>query len=481
MGPKKGTEYVESLKKMNPEIYAKGEKISNFWEHPLLISSIQSWGTQTYDAAFDPKTKDLLTVNGFDGEKTHSYWNFPSTRKHLLDEYLATFEIAKRSPMTGYVTIPRDCLVGVLIAAYKADKKYGTSYFKKALDYCKHFQKNQLLGAAAVTDVKGDRSLRPGQQKDPDMYVRVVEKRKDGIIVRGAKAHQTGGAVANELVFIPQRAMRKEDKDYAVSFALPMDWKGIKLVLRAGGKPGKELETPVSGRDDCADTFTVLEDVFVPNERVFLCGEWEFAADAAYNFSTINRTPWCADAAGAFYMWIGAAALIADYNGVPNAPHIRDKIFQMISYMTTEYSLGLMAIHQSKNINLGEISLEMPDPIPTNIGKHFGLDSWFQMSRLMQDVAGGAVSTLPFAEDIETPPQSEWIKKYFRGVENVSTLDRFKVFKLIRDVTCSEYAGWWYSAIVNGSGSPAAERITALREFDLESAKRNVKAILKIE
>jgi len=118
---------------MNPEIYAKGEKIPTFWEHPLLISSIQSWGTQTYDVAFDPKTKDLLTVHGFDGEKTHSYFSFPSTRKHLLDEYLATFEIAEKSPMTGYVTIPRDCLVGVLIAAHKADKKYGTSYFKRAL------------------------------------------------------------------------------------------------------------------------------------------------------------------------------------------------------------------------------------------------------------------------------------------------------------------------------------------------------------
>lgn len=480
MGLKTGKEYLESLKTMKSEVYARGERIKEFWKYPPLKSSIQSWGTQVYDAAFDPKLKELLVVKGFDGKETHSYWNFPSSRQELVNEYNATFEIAKKMPMTGYVTIPRDCLVGTLVAAYRADKKYGTHYFERTLKYCKYFQKNQLLGAAAVTDVKGDRSHRPSDQKDPDMYVHIVEKRDNGIIVRGAKAHTTGGAVTNELVFIPQRAMREKDKDYAVAFALPTDTPGIKLVCRAGAAQSSELEAPVSIRDDCLDTLTVLDDVFVPNDRIFLCGEWEFAGDAAYHFSSINRTPWCADTAGGMYMNIGAAALIAEYNGVADASHIRDKIFNMLSIMTAEYSLGLTACNLSRSLDLGEIKLEIPDAVPTNVGKHFGLDGWFMISRLIQDIAGGAVSTLPYHEDITTPPQSKWIDKYFKGVPEVPTMDRIKVFKLIRDLTCSEYAGWWYSAIVNGSGSPAAERIIALRDFDLESAKKNVKEILKI-
>ena len=341
-------------------------------------------------------------------------------------------------------------------------------------EYLRTFQRRQFIGSAAITDVKGDRNLRPSQQPDPDMYLRVVERRKDGIVVRGAKAHTSGGVVCEELIVIAQRAMREDDRDYAVAFAIPVDTPGITLVARGIGMPADAEQAPLSHGGAVVESLTIFDDVFVPAERIFLCGESEFCGDVANNFATINRHGYLGTDYGKLELFIGAAALIAEYNGVADKPHIRDKIAEMIKLASAIYALGIAAAMKHTVIN----GVAFPDAVMTNAGKHLTMEAHYTCSRLLNEVAGGAAVTMPSVLDLKHPEVAPYIEKYFKAAPGVSVTDRIKLFHFIGDLCSSEYAGWWYNEIIHGSGSPAAERMQMYREFDLESTKRLVKTLI---
>ena len=333
-----------------------------------------------------------------------------------------------------------------------------------------------MIGSAAITDAKGDRNLRPAEQADPDMYLHVVERRKDGIVVRGAKMHTSNGVVAEELVVIAQRAMRAEDGDYAIAFAIPADTPGIKLVARGIAMPPERLEAPLSYDGALVESLTIFDDVFVPQERIFLCGEAEFCGDIANNFATVNRHGYLGTDYGKLELFIGAAALAAEYNGVADKHHIRDKITEMIKMASAIYALGIAAAVKHHVVN----GVAFPDPVMTNAGKHFTMEAHYMCARLLHEIAGGGTVTMPSMKDLRHPEVAPYIEKYFKAAPGVPVMDRIKLLNFIGDLCSSEYAGWWYSEIIHGSGSPAAERLQMYREFDLESTKGLVKKLIEI-
>jgi 4-hydroxybutyryl-CoA dehydratase/vinylacetyl-CoA-Delta-isomerase len=472
---RKGQEYVDRLRQLKSRVFVQGKLADNVADHPLFQSSIFAWGKWICDAAFEPKLRKVMTAKSeLTGDDVHIFWHIPGDTEGLLQNFDAAIKLAERAPISGYASIARDELAGLLSVLPEVDRKYETDYTARLKNYLKNFQSRQYIGSAAITDVKGDRNLRPAEQSDPDMYLHVVERRKDGVVVRGAKAHTTGGVICEELVVIAQRAMRQDDTDYAIAFAIPADAPGLTLVARGINMPPDPQQAPLSHGGAVVESFTIFDNVFVPTERIFLCGEAEFCGDIANNFATINRHGYLGTDYGKLELFIGAAALAAEYNGVADKHHIRDKITDMIKLASSIYALGIAAAMKNTIIN----GVAFPDPVMTNAGKHLTMEAHYICTRLLNEIAGGAPVTLPSIADLRHPEVAPFIEKYFKAAPGVSAMERIKLLHFIGDLCSSEYAGWWYNEIIHGSGSPAAERVQMYREFDIDSTKRLVKALI---
>jgi 4-hydroxybutyryl-CoA dehydratase / vinylacetyl-CoA-Delta-isomerase len=472
-------EYVQSLRDQKPEVYALGDRVHDVVvDHPLFSSTLACWGTWVFRAAHDPQTAATMVVSpDLNGEECHAFWHMATDGGELVDNLWAARTLSERSPLSGYASIGRDELQALLIVSHLVDREKGTEYHPRVVEYVKRFQREQLMTAAAVTDVKGDRSLRPSQQDDPDLYLHVVDRSNEGIVVRGAKAHTSGSVVSNELVIIPTRAMTEADADYAVSFAIPIDTPGVKLVCRGfSGEEPDELEAPISSHDDLMESLTIFDEVFVPWERVFLCGEWEFAGDVANTFANVNRQGYLGADVGKLRLWIGAAQAVAEMNGVASSPHIQEKITQMIRLERSIWACGLAASMESTTREPG---FQVPDPVHTNAGKNICVEGHYLAARNLLEIAGGSPITAPYAADIRNPELKPLIEKYYRGSDPTGAMDRLAVMKLIRDMVASEYGGYWYTEIIHGSGSPAAELIQMYREHDVDACKGLVTEALR--
>ena len=471
-------ELTTRLERRDADFRWRGQVVKNATEHPDFMPTLLSWGGWLYQAAFDPETAETMVARpDLNGEDCHIFWHMAASAEDLLQNLKAAQLLAERSPLTGYASIGRDELHALMCATQDLDRARGTDYHRRVLDYVRRFQREQLMTAAAVTDVKGNRSLRPAQQDDPDMYLRIVDRNDEGIVVRGAKAHTSGSVGAEELIVIPTRAMRENEGQYAVAFAIPVDTAGITLVARAlSAGSDSAWEAPISSHDELAETFTVFNDVFVPHERVFLQGEWESAGDVANVFASVNRQGYLGTESGKLRIFIGAAQRIAELNGVAHVEHIRGKIAQLIRMERSIWALGVAASLESYSRAPG---LQIPDPVLTNAGKHLCMESHFTACRLLLEIAGGAVTTAPLFEDLQAPDIKPLVEKYFRGAEPGSAWERLRVFKLIRDLAASEYSGYWNTEIIHGSGSPAAEVLAMYRETDLDACKALVMRALE--
>ena len=471
MGLRTPEQYLDSLREQHPEVYARGEKIESVVDHPLFQATLTCWGTWIFRAAHDPELAEAMVASpDLNGEASHVFWHMATNKEDLLQNLWAARRLSERSPLSGYASIGRDELQALLVVSHQLDADRGSDYYPRVLDYVKRFQREQVMTAAAVTDVKGDRGKRPADQDDPDMYLRVVDRTQDGIVVRGAKAHTSGSVVSNELVIIPQRAMREADADYAVAFAVPIDTAGLKLVCRAfSGDQVDEFEQPVSSHDDLVESFTIFDDVFVPWERVFMCGEWEYAGAVANTFANVNRQGYLGADVGKLRLFIGAAQLVAELNGVADVSHVRDKITQMIRLERSVWACGVAASLES---SLAEPGFAIPDPVLTNAGKNICVEGHYQAARFLLEIAGGSVVTAPYVEDVNHPELRPFVEKYYRGAAPDDAMLRLRVMKLIRDLVASEYGGYWYTEIIHGSGSPAAEMIQMYRETDLGGCKQ---------
>lgn len=473
-----GAEYKDSLRD-GRTVYVSGEKVQDVTSHRILSITIEHSAT-VFDLAFNPETKDLFTSSSpRDGKPVSRYFKQLKSPQDLLDRNRLIEETTKRCRSTLNImkAIGSDALNALTLVSHEIkNEQMGEKYGQRIAAYLEHCRGNDLAMAVAQTDVKGDRSLRPHEQRDPDMYVHVVEKRSDGIVVRGAKAHTTGAPGANEIVSLPTRAMTEQDKDYAVAFAVPGNAKGLTMICRPTGSVDESVvEHPVSRRNIETETITVFDDVFVPWSRVFLCGEWKHAGRLAtifanyHRFTAISYKPPLGD------VFIGAAQLIAEYNGVGDATHIREKIAKLIQYTETTRACAKAAALECLQHDSG---LVIPNPAMTNIGKYHFASQYQEAVSLLQDIAGGLVITAPSEKDLGNPETSEYLRKYLAASEKGSAEERLKLFYLIRDLTASDFGGYNSVVSLHGEGSLEAQLITTYREYDVQSKIALVKEIL---
>jgi aromatic ring hydroxylase len=473
-----GAQYRQSLRARNVEIYAGGERIADVTTHPLTVPGVNAIAL-LYDLAQDPALADtMLARSHLSGAQVHRYCHLPQNGDDLLKKIQASRQAAEISPISGLASWGVDLLSALSIVTHAAQRELGTPYYDRFLGYLRHYQGQNLWSAVGVTDVKGDRRLRPSEQEDPDLYVHVVARNDQGIVVRGAKAHTTGAPVAHELIVIPTRALRASDSDYAVAFAVPPDTPGLKMICRAGAFAQEDsLDAPMSGRFSLVETLTIFEDVFVPWERVFLCGEWPYAGRLVELFATYHRHTYAGAKAAMLDLLIGAAALAAEYNGVAEARHIQDKLADLMQSAALIYSAGVAAALDYTTVGPGTA---IPDPVKTNAGKNFAGVKFYEALRLVHDIAGGLVVTMPGEADYRSPVTQPYLEKYLKGAKGVPTLDRLKLFKFIRDLTASDLGGMWMVESLHGGGSLEAEKIAMRAHYPLDHAKGLVRALARL-
>lgn len=471
-------EYREALKKMKPVVYIDGELVEDFSSHPALQSGIGTISL-TYDLAFDPEYKDLLvTKSHLDGQLVSRFSHIHQSVDDLVKKVELTRKLCNLTGGCVSRCMGVDALNAIATIAPRIDKDCGTSYTERVTDYIRDFQENDRSANAAMSDVKGDRSLPPNKQNDPDMYVHIVERNKDGIIVRGAKAHNSMSPYAEHLIVLPTRAMTKEDVDYAVAFVTPADAPGIKLVTRSSRMMHKTpAEAPANHRFASSESLTIFDNVFVPWERVFLAGEWQYAGPMAGLFATFHRHSYCGCKPGTTDVLIGLAALVADYNGVEKASHIKSKLADMIVIAEMVYSCGLAGSMKGKKFPAGVM---VPDPVLVNIGKFYAATNYTEEVAITSDIAGGLVVTMPDDANYRNADVKEIMHKYLKGRLGVSAEDRIKCFRLLEDLIGSEWGSFKIVGAVSGGGSPEAQRHAIVAGGKIKDKKNLAKKLAGI-
>ena len=466
-------EYVKSLRD-GRTVYFRGARVNDVTTHPVIGVAIEHAAID-YRLADDPRHRDLCVVRDEHGEYSR-YFQIARTADDLLKRS-ALIELATAEGETLVVLIKEigtDALSGLMRVASKVDAKHGTGYAARVNAFYKHCRDNDLAMAVAQTDVKGDRSLGPAAQADPDLYVHIVERRADGIVVRGAKAHTSVSTNANELIVLPTRAMSEADRDYAVSFAVPMNTPGLVLLASAydsAALRGSEIEHPISRRHKMMETTTVFNDVFVPWDRVFLAGESEFAGPLALAFVEHHRFTAISYKLPLVDALVGSAMMMAELNGITKAGHVRDKLVHLISYAETLRGLTKFAAMNGK---VREAGIAVPDPLYVNMAKYHFAHGYHEAVRDVQDLAGGALVTGPGAEDLENEETARYYDKYYAG-KGIGGRERLKALAFVKNLVASEFATYQEVLAVHAEGSIEAEKQMMLRSYDGSSALAYVK------
>jgi len=470
-------QYYESLQDLHPTAYILGEKVENVHEHPL-IKHMTAAVAKTYELENDPEGKRYLVAESdLIGEEVSRFVKFYKGPDDLLAKVRMLKFLAQRIGSCFMRCTGMDAINSVGIEVYNCDQKYGTNYWERLLNFVKHVQKNDLAVFSGVTDVKGDRALRPSQQKDPDMYLHVVDKNNDGIVVRGAKIHQTGSLCAHWGLIVPTREMREADKDYAVCFALPTDAEGLIHIYGRGTLEARALQDCDLGNVEFSKfaPMVIFNDVFVPWERVFLCGEYEFAGDMVRNFGNYHRHSHGGCKCGVGDVLIGAAATAADYNGLPGVSHINNKLAEMLKTTEAIYGCSIAASVESEPTPSGIYNV---DPVLSNTSKLYEGKELAEVIRMMIEIAGGMVADIPSDKDFQNPEIGPLLHKYLKGVENVSTEDRVRIFRLIEKLA---FESRDIVSNIHGAGSPETHRMTILRNANIEAKKKLAKNLAGIK
>ncbi len=477
-----GEQYIESIRKLNMEVYMFGKKIEVPVDDPILRPSLNSV-RMTYDLAQMPEYEDLMTVvSPYTGERVNRFTHIHQSTDDLIKKVKMQRLLGQKTAACFQRCVGMDAFNAVFSTTFETDKKYGTNYhenFKKFMIYC---QENDLTVDGAMTDPKGDRSKAPHQQEDPDMFLHIVERREDGIVVRGAKAHQTGALNSHEIIIMPTQTMREEDKDYAVSFAVPIDTKGIFMIIGRQSCDTRKLENTELDVGNAefggVEALVVFDDVFVPNDRIFMCGEYDFSGMMVERFAGYHRQSYGGCKVGVGDVLIGAAAVAADYNGAAKASHIKDKLIEMTHLNETLYCCGIACSAEGHKTESGNYLIDM---LLANVCKQNVTRFPYEIVRLAEDIAGGIMVTAPSEADLRDPKLGPIVDKYLRGVANVSTENRLRILRLIENLALGTAAVGYRTESMHGAGSPQAQRIMISRQSNMAMKKELAKTIAHIK
>lgn len=473
-----GSDYIESLRDRDLTIYYLGALVEDPVEHPVIRPSINAVA-ETYDLALrDPELASVISP--LTGERISRFLHIAESAADLVMQNKMQRRLGQLTGTCFQRCVGMDAINSLHSVTFEIDEKHGTAYHRRFLDFVSMVQRRGYVIGGAMTDVKGDRGKPPHRQDDSDLFVHVCKRSDEGVWIRGAKAHQTGCINSHWMLVMPTLRLTEKDKDFAIVAAVPVDAPGITYIY---GRQSCDTRAMEPGDMDSGNTrfagqeaMVIFDDVFVPRDRIFMDGEYEFASMLVERFTCYHRRSYVCKS-GVGDVLIGAAAAVADYNGVEKSSHIRDKLVEMTHLNETIYSTGIASSYQASQLKSG---VWQNDNMIANVCKHHVTRIPYEIGRLAQDLAGGIVATAPSQRDLEHPAIGELIRKYLKGRSEIATEDRLRIVRLIENMTLGRNAVGYLTESMHGAGSPQAQRVQIAREMQLEFKKALAKTLAGI-
>ncbi|MDB9995090.1 hypothetical protein OAD95_03010 [Flavobacteriaceae bacterium] len=473
-----GKDYINSLRDRGLNVYLFGEKVLEPVDHDMIRPSINAVA-QTYDLAIsNPELASVISP--FTGERISRFLHICTSVEDLVNQNKMQRKLGQLTGTCFQRCVGMDAFNSLYSTTYEMDEECGTNYHEKLKLFLTEMHKFNFVVGGAMTDVKGDRSLAPHLQEDKDMFVHIVNRSEKGVYVSGAKAHQTGCINSHWMIIMPTMRLGEKDKEYAIIGGVPVDAKGITYIY---GRQSCDTRSMESGDIDVGnakyggqEAMVIFDNVFIPNELIFMDGEYNYASMLVERFTTYHRRSYVCKS-GVGDVLIGAAAAVSEMNGVENASHIKDKLVEMSHLNETIYGTGIASSYQGFKTKSGCFQC---DDMLSNVCKHHVTKLPFQISQIAQDLGGGNVSTLPSEKDLNHPEIGVLLKKYLKGNKKYSSEDRIRVLRLIENMTMGRNAVGYLTESVHGAGSPQAQRIQIGRMMQLEYKKRLAKVLAGI-
>ena len=479
MGIRTGEEYIQSLRGRKMKVYLFGEIVEEPVDHPLIRPSINAVA-ETYDLAV--REEELATAqSSITGQRVNRFLHIAENVQDVVLQNKMQRKLGQNTGTCFQRCVGMDALNSLHSTTFEMDEKHGTNYHKRLLDFIKMLQIENFVIGGAMTDPKGDRSKGPAEQVDPDMFVHVVKKDDKGIYITGAKAHQTGCINSHWIIIMPTMRLTENDKEYAIVGAIPADAEGITYIY---GRQSCDTRSMEEGDIDAGNSqysgqeaMIVLENVFIPWDKVFMNGEYEFAAMLVERFTCYHRRSYVCKT-GLGDVLIGAAATIADYNGIPNVSHIKDKLIEMTHLNESIFAAGIASSYQSHKMKSG---VWMNEEMLANVCKHNVTRFPYEIARLAQDIAGGLMVTMPSEKDFKNPETGPMLRKYLAGRKGVDVENRMRILRLIENMTMGRNAVGYLTESMHGAGSPQAQRIQIARQMQLGYKMNLAKNLAKVK
>jgi len=457
MALKTPEEYIESLRD-GRVTYWDGERIDDITAHPRFNVPI-ALTAEDYNYSH-PEYGHSRQYLEEDGSSAHRIYQIPRTAEDLYTRV----EMMKCTGIGTLVSGVFMALMSVKDAVAQANPMYAEN-IERMYRYCRD---NDLRSAEVVTDPKGDRTRRAHEQDDPDRYVRIVERRNDGIVVRGAKLHITAASLVHELVVMPTKGMRPGEEDYAVSFSIPVNAPGVKIINRSFAPSElNAFDYPASSHHSMPEGFVIFDDVFVPWDRVFLAGEVALASRLAQSLGLWERTGGVVEAVRNGELYLGMTHLAAQMQGKANTAAVEAGMSELITY----YEMIRMGLDSAcRNFESTPSGMVYPNALGINAVKYYMASNFHRIMSYVHDIGGGLVLTQPLEADLRNPESGKYIRKYLHTRKDVNVEQRMRINNLIRDLTADAYGGWWFVTSLQAGGGLSAQRFMMNRLFDMEKA-----------
>ena len=463
---------------MRPNIYKFGELIKDVTTHPYTKRTIEGH-SQIFKVQNDPEFQELVTkISPLTNDRVSRYL----TVIDGPDDMVANCRMKRlmfnlTGTCTGGRCVGYASLNSLWPVTFDLDKAKGTDHHERLMAWLKRSQENDITLAGALTDAKGDRTLSPCKQADPDMFVHIVDRDGDGgITVRGAKTMICGVAAANEIFVLPGGVYKEDEKDYAVSFTVPRDIEGLTVVEARHPSDRRDEEEGYDNPVSCGgitQAYLLFEDVKIPRERVFLDGQFEFSKNVLNAFTSAYRSAIGSCVAGQGDVMIGAALLVAQANGLDDKP-FKDRIIQMVINNETTFGVGVAAGVLGRKHPSGAW---LSDPLLANVNKVIVGKIPYETKVLAQDIAGGIAETgcVPSFKDLKDERYGKLLKKYLKGRSDADT--RIRAARLVEWLT----VGAGVPGCMHGGGSPEGAKMLIKANMDLEHKIELARRLITLE
>ncbi len=476
-------QFEQSLKKMKPRVYMNGKRIHSVLENPNTRTVVES-NKASYAWALDPEFKDVMSCHSalIDG-MVNRYTHVSASVEDLVKKAEAGTFTAERLGTCIYRCVGYDAFHALAATTWEMDQDMGTEYHPRFMAFLKMVQEKDLSVAGALTEPRGRRDKKTLDWADPYLSLKVVEKNNKGIVVRGAKINISGAFASHELVVMPQSSRRKGEEDYAVAFATPTDAKGMTFVCQFSPYSAEremaddpyELGNPVFGQRETS--MVIFDNVFVPWDRVFHCGEVRYSGKIVTRFAKTHRMT-CGGTCKVGFMnqIIGASKLIQEYKGLDNVQHINEQITEMVVLRETGRACGLAAARKGTEDPPGS-GVYLPDEVMGNVAKLNICNAFWRAMALAGDIGGGLLVTIPSLKELRNPDVKDYVEEFYSFGSEEPTENILKVHKLLQHWTAGLHGvGTWH-----GAGPVMAQKIMLQRVVDFEHEKQLVKETLKLK